>query len=108
MVNALGIGAQGLGGLTTVLDVKILIARRTRPVCRWRWFPTVLQPVTCISIWMVPGRRHWKPRSRERLACSQLFDTEVATRVLSWIRFDTGRSCKLETGADPAAETARC
>jgi len=29
-VNALGIGAQGLGGLSTVLDVKILDYRRTR------------------------------------------------------------------------------
>ena len=35
-VNALGIGAQGLGGLTTVLDVKILITPPTRPPSRWR------------------------------------------------------------------------
>jgi fumarate hydratase class I len=36
-VNALGIGAQGLGGLTTVLDVKIWTTRPTRPpICRWR------------------------------------------------------------------------
>ena len=35
-VNELGIGAQGLGGLTTVLDVKWRIIRLTRPRCRWR------------------------------------------------------------------------
>jgi fumarate hydratase class I len=35
-VNALGIGAQGLGGLTTVLDVKISTTRPTPPTCRWR------------------------------------------------------------------------
>jgi fumarate hydratase class I len=35
-VNALGIGAQGLGGLTTVLDVKISTTRPTPPACRWR------------------------------------------------------------------------
>ena len=33
-VNALGIGAQGLGGLTTVLDVKIWTIRPTLPTCR--------------------------------------------------------------------------
>ncbi len=35
-VNRLGIGAQGLGGLTTVLDVKVLDTQRTRPICPWR------------------------------------------------------------------------
>jgi fumarate hydratase class I len=35
-VNALGIGAQGLGGLTTVLDVKVSTTRPTPPTCRWR------------------------------------------------------------------------
>ena len=35
-VNALGIGAQGLGGLTTVLDVKIKLYRRTPPASPWR------------------------------------------------------------------------
>jgi len=34
-VNALGIGAQGLGGLTTVLDVKILDYPRMPPPCPW-------------------------------------------------------------------------
>lgn len=29
-VNKLGIGAQGLGGLTTVVDVKIKLRQRTR------------------------------------------------------------------------------
>ena len=33
-VNRLGIGAQGLGGLTTVLDVKVLTRPPTRPICR--------------------------------------------------------------------------
>ena len=33
--NALGIGAQGLGGLTTVLDVKIRITRPMRRLYRW-------------------------------------------------------------------------
>jgi fumarate hydratase class I len=35
-VNRLGIGAQGLGGLTTVLDVKVLDTPATRLTCRWR------------------------------------------------------------------------
>jgi len=35
-VNALGIGAQGLGGLTTVLDIKIRCIRRTPPANRSR------------------------------------------------------------------------
>ena len=35
-VNALGIGAQGLGGLTTVLDVKISTGRPTPRASRWR------------------------------------------------------------------------
>ena len=36
-VNALGIGAQGLGGLSTVLDVKIQhLSRRTPRPSRWR------------------------------------------------------------------------
>ena len=35
-VNKLGIGAQGLGGLTTVLDVKIMDYPTTRPPCPWR------------------------------------------------------------------------
>jgi fumarate hydratase class I len=35
-VNALGIGAQGLGGLTTVLDVKIMDAPCHAPASRWR------------------------------------------------------------------------
>jgi fumarate hydratase class I len=35
-VNALGIGAQGLGGLSTVLDVKYSTIRRTRRACRSR------------------------------------------------------------------------
>jgi fumarate hydratase, class I len=34
-VNALGIGAQGLGGLTTVLDVKILTYPPMLLRCRW-------------------------------------------------------------------------
>jgi hypothetical protein len=34
-VNALGIGAQGLGGLTTVLDVKVATIRPTPPPCLW-------------------------------------------------------------------------
>ena len=34
-VNRLGIGAQGLGGLTTVLDVKVVDTPRTRPICPW-------------------------------------------------------------------------
>ncbi len=33
-VNRLGIGAQGLGGLTTVLDVKVLDTPPTPPICR--------------------------------------------------------------------------
>ena len=33
--NALGIGAQGLGGLTTVLDVKILDYPTMRRLYRW-------------------------------------------------------------------------
>jgi len=32
-VNRLGIGAQGLGGLTTVLDVKVVDAPPTPPTC---------------------------------------------------------------------------
>jgi len=35
-INQLGIGAQGLGGLTTVLDVKILDCPPTRRICRLR------------------------------------------------------------------------
>jgi fumarate hydratase class I len=35
-VNALGVGAQGLGGLTTVLDVKVIDYPTTPPTCRWR------------------------------------------------------------------------
>ena len=36
-VNALGIGAQGLGGLTTVLDVKITTVPDATPrASRWR------------------------------------------------------------------------
>ncbi len=35
-LNALGIGAQGLGGLTTALDVKMATFRRTRPQCPLR------------------------------------------------------------------------
>ena len=35
-VNKLGIGAQGLGGLTTVMDVKIRDYPPTPPPCRWR------------------------------------------------------------------------
>jgi fumarate hydratase, class I len=35
-INALGIGAQGLGGLSTVLDVKIWTIPRTRPPSRSR------------------------------------------------------------------------
>ena len=35
-VNALGIGAQGLGGLATVLDVKIKDYPTMPPACRWR------------------------------------------------------------------------
>ena len=35
-VNALGIGAQGLGGLSTVLDIKIRTYRRMLPIARWR------------------------------------------------------------------------
>jgi len=34
-VNRLGIGAQGLGGLTTVLDVKVRDYPATQPTCRW-------------------------------------------------------------------------
>ncbi len=36
-VNALGIGAQGLGGLTTVWDVKILTFPTHAASNRWRW-----------------------------------------------------------------------
>jgi fumarate hydratase class I len=51
-VNALGIGAQGLGGLTTVLDVKI------------RSYPThaASKPVAMIPNWAVlepPSLEHW-------------------------------------------------
>jgi fumarate hydratase, class I len=35
-VNRLGIGAQGLGGLTTVLDVKVLDTPTHAANCRWR------------------------------------------------------------------------
>ncbi len=62
-VNALGVGAQGLGGLTTVLDVKVLdypLPRRQPaggPGAR-----TAPPPATATSTWMAPAR----PRSSRR------------------------------------------
>ncbi len=104
-INALGIGAQGLGGLTTVLDVKIndvpdpcgvqaggddpelrrhppraLRARRLRPGLH-RAAGAVRAGPTC------SGRR--TPRSRRRV------DLEHA---------DARRSRFVEAGPDPAAE----
>jgi fumarate hydratase class I len=48
-VNALGIGAQGLGGLSTVLDVKILDYPRTRRRSRSPSFPIARRRATRTS-----------------------------------------------------------
>lgn len=56
-VNKLGIGAQGLGGLTTVVDVKIKSApthAASKPVCM---IPTVRRHATCISHSMAAALR---------------------------------------------------
>ena len=64
-VNALGIGAQGLGGLTTVLDVKI----KTYPTPRRQQSPWPMIPNCAAtrhtSCWTALARPTWKP---DRLA----------------------------------------
>jgi fumarate hydratase class I len=49
-VNALGIGAQGLGGLSTVLDVKVNDFPRTPRRNPWRCCPTARPRATRISV----------------------------------------------------------
>ena len=51
-VNALGIGAQGLGGLTTVLTLKSWTTQPTPLHCQSVWYRTAPPPVTCISTYM--------------------------------------------------------
>lgn len=64
-VNALGIGAQGLGGLTTVLDVKVLDYPATPPTCPWPWYRTAPPPATATSISTAPARpRSSRPSSK--------------------------------------------
>ena len=92
-VNALGIGAQGLGGLTTVLDVKIMMYpthAAAKPVAmipncaatRHAHFmldgsgPAYLEPPTLST-----GRDvHWTPdtESRSRVDLNTLTKEEVA------------------------------
>ena len=48
-INQLGIGAQGLGGLTTVLDVKVSTAPPTPPISPSPSSPTAPPRATCTS-----------------------------------------------------------
>ena len=111
-VNALGIGAQGLGGLTTVLDVKIRTFpthAASKPVAmipncaatRHAHFvldgsgPVALDPPS-LDLW---PDVHWKPSAA------------VAAREPR--RADAGGSARLEAGTDaaavgPDAHGARC
>jgi len=79
-VNALGIGAQGLGGLTTVLDVKVL----DYP-CHAANLPVALVP-NCAATrpatftWTAPAPRSWNRRSVD-CPPSPVTPTPVRTRV---------------------------
>ena len=94
-VNALGIGAQGLGGLTTVLDVKIMMHAThaaSKPVAmipncaatRHAHFvldgsgPAYIEPPS-LSEW---PEVHWTPDTQKSKRID--LDTLTATEVASW------------------------
>ena len=102
-VNALGIGAQGLGGLTTVLDVKI------------NTFPThaASKPVAMIPNCAATRHAHFvldgsgparlDPPLAVRVAGSALGAGLQQVQAGGPEHADQGRSRQLEAGPDPAA-----
>jgi fumarate hydratase class I len=118
-INALGIGAQGLGGLTTVLDVKIAMApthAASKPVAmipncaatRHAHFvldgsgPAYLEPPS-LDLW---PDVHWAPDYNR----SKKVDLDTLTReeVASWKPGDTLLlSGKMLTGRDAAHQRIR-
>jgi len=105
-VNALGIGAQGLGGLTTVLDVKIRTFPTHIPNCaatRHVHFvldgsgPATLTP-PALSDW---PDVHWTPDTKRATAVN--LDTLTREQVASWQPGQTLLlSGKMLTGRDAA------
>jgi fumarate hydratase class I len=111
-VNALGIGAQGLGGLATILDVKIMDApchAAGKPVAM---IPTAPPPATRISRWMAAARFletpkldewpqvHWAP---DAAAKRVNLDTLTAEEVQGWKQGDRLLlNGKMLTGRDAA------
>jgi len=69
-VNALGIGAQGLGGLTTVLDVKILDYPTHAASLPVAVIPIARRPATFTSRSTVRVRRSWSRRTSTLPRCS--------------------------------------
>ncbi len=101
-VNQLGIGAQGLGGLTTVLDVKIMdypTHAASLPVCM---IPNCAATRHAHSCWTAPARPSWKRRrwtpTRNRLGSRPERPPRQPRRD------HPGRSRQLEAGRDPAAQ----
>jgi fumarate hydratase class I len=113
-VNALGIGAQGLGGLTTVLDVKIATfpthavgkpvamipncaATRHAHVVMDGSGPAYLEPPD-LSLW---PDVHWQPDYNKSKKVN--LDTLTKAEVASWLPGDTLLlSGKMLTGRDAA------
>jgi fumarate hydratase class I len=92
-INALGVGAQGLGGLTTVLE-RCWTTPATPPTCRWPWCPTAPPPATATSTSTAPARPR-SSRQAGRLARRHLdagpqvghpvnLDTLTKEEVASW------------------------
>ena len=102
-VNQLGIGAQGLGGLTTVLDVKIMdypTHAASLPVCM---IPNCAAPTSCST---APAPPNWKRRRSTPTRRSS--GKPARPRAAStWTRSPRKR-CKAGNRARPCCSTARC